>query len=117
MSSQKSGSEAIFSVRILIAKSSGGVVLTPPELFAGQHEWKNNISILINNAGLAAGLDLIQDGSIDDWDQMIDTNVKGLLYVKKAIVPFMIVDQNGHIFNMGSSAGKDFASGVIAPYA
>ncbi|MEO6168151.1 MAG: SDR family NAD(P)-dependent oxidoreductase [Chitinophagales bacterium] len=70
-------------------------------------EWKNNIDILINNAGLAAGLDLIQDGSTEDWDQMIDTNVKGLLYVTKAIVPFMIANQQGHIFNMGSLAAKN----------
>lgn len=70
-------------------------------------EWKDNIGILINNAGLAAGLDLIQDGSTDDWDQMIDTNVKGLLYVTKAIVPLMIANQSGHIFNMGSLAAKD----------
>lgn len=69
-------------------------------------DWKNHISILINNAGLAAGLDLIQDGSTDDWDQMIDTNVKGLLYVTKAIVPFMIAQQQGHIFNVGSVAAR-----------
>ncbi|MBK9731247.1 MAG: SDR family NAD(P)-dependent oxidoreductase [Chitinophagaceae bacterium] len=68
--------------------------------------WKNEISILVNNAGLAAGLDLIQDGNTDDWDQMIDTNVKGLLYVTKAIVPFLIAKQQGHIFNMGSLAAK-----------
>lgn len=70
-------------------------------------EWKNNMTILVNNAGLAAGLDLIQDGSTDDWDQMIDTNVKGLLYVTKAVVPFMIANQHGHIFNMGSLAAKN----------
>ena len=69
-------------------------------------DWKNHISILINNAGLAAGLDLIQNGSTDDWDQMIDTNVKGLLYVTKAIVPFMIAQQQGHIFNVGSVAAR-----------
>ena len=69
-------------------------------------DWKNHISILINNAGLAAGLDLIQDGSTDDWDQMIDTNVKGLLYVTKAIGPFMIAQQQGHIFNVGSVAAR-----------
>lgn len=69
-------------------------------------DWKNHISILVNNAGLAAGLDLIQDGSTDDWDQMIDTNVKGLLYVTKAIVPFMIAREQGHIFNIGSVAAR-----------
>lgn len=67
--------------------------------------WKN-IDILVNNAGLAAGLDLIQEGSIDDWDQMIDTNVKGLLYVTRAIVSLMIKNQKGHILNVGSTAAK-----------
>lgn len=68
--------------------------------------WKDQISILVNNAGLAAGLSLIQDGDTDDWDQMIDTNVKGLLYVTKAIVPFLVKQKQAHIFNMGSLAAK-----------
>ncbi len=68
----------------------------------------------MNNAALAVGLDLIQDGSTGDWDQMIDTYVTGLLYAKKAIVPFMIANQNGPIFNMDSLAAKDFASDAIA---
>jgi len=65
------------------------------------------IDILINNAGNAHGLDPIQDGSIDDWDAMMDGNVKGLLYVSKAIIPQMIARQSGHIINIGSSAGKE----------
>ena len=65
------------------------------------------IDILINNAGNAHGLDPIQDGSIDDWDAMLDGNVKGLLYVSKAIIPQMITRQSGHIINIGSSAGKE----------
>jgi NADP-dependent 3-hydroxy acid dehydrogenase YdfG len=69
-------------------------------------ELKNNIAVLINNAGLAAGFDPIQDGSTDDWDQMIDTNVKGLLYVTKAILPSMIRNEQGHIINIGSTAAK-----------
>lgn len=69
-------------------------------------ELKNNITILINNAGLAAGFDSIQDGSTEDWDQMIDTNVKGLLYVTKAILPSMIQNEKGHIINIGSTAAK-----------
>jgi 3-hydroxy acid dehydrogenase/malonic semialdehyde reductase len=68
-------------------------------------EWKT-IDILVNNAGLAAGADLIQDGSTDDWDQMIDTNVKGLLYVSRAVMPLMVKRNEGHIINMGSSAAK-----------
>ena len=65
------------------------------------------IDILINNAGNAHGLDPIEDGSIDDWDAMMDINVKGLLYVSKAIIPGMTERQSGHIINIGSSAGKE----------
>lgn len=65
------------------------------------------IDILINNAGNAHGLSAIQDGNIDDWDAMIDINVKGLLYVSKAIFPQMIARNNGFIVNIGSIAGKD----------
>lgn len=65
------------------------------------------IDILINNAGNAHGMDTIQDGNIDDWDAMMDINVKGLLYVSKLIMPQMITRQSGHIINIGSSAGKE----------
>ncbi|NQX86493.1 MAG: SDR family NAD(P)-dependent oxidoreductase [Flavobacteriaceae bacterium] len=65
------------------------------------------IDILINNAGNAHGLDPIQDGNIDDWDAMLDINVKGLLYVSKAIIPQMTKRGSGHIINIGSSAGKE----------
>jgi NADP-dependent 3-hydroxy acid dehydrogenase YdfG len=67
-------------------------------------QWQS-IDILINNAGLAAGLDTIQDGDIQDWEQMIDTNVKGLLYITKEILPSMITRNIGHIINIGSIAG------------
>ncbi|XRE43198.1 Oxidoreductase, short-chain dehydrogenase/reductase family [Tenacibaculum discolor] len=66
-----------------------------------------HIDILINNAGNAHGLDSIQNGNIDDWDAMIDGNVKGLLYVSKAIIPQMVERNNGFIVNIGSIAGKD----------
>ena len=66
-----------------------------------------NIDILINNAGNAHGLATIQEGSIDDWDAMLDINVKGLLYVTKAILPTMIKNNSGFIVNIGSTAGKD----------
>ncbi len=65
------------------------------------------IDILINNAGNAHGLDPIQTGSLEDWDAMIDINVKGLLYVSKAIIPKMIAQKSGHIINIGSIAGKE----------
>lgn len=69
-------------------------------------EWQE-IDLLVNNAGLALGKEGFEDGNMDDWDTMIDTNVKGLMYVTKAIVPFMIDRQQGHIINMGSIAGKE----------
>jgi 3-hydroxy acid dehydrogenase / malonic semialdehyde reductase len=69
-------------------------------------EW-NNIDILVNNAGLAVGMSHIQEGDTDDWDRMIDTNVKGLLYVTRAVSPLMVARNKGHIFNIGSIAGKD----------
>ncbi|WP_024769728.1 SDR family NAD(P)-dependent oxidoreductase [Aquimarina macrocephali] len=67
----------------------------------------STIDILINNAGNAHGLDPIQTGNLDDWDAMIDINVKGLLYVSKAVIPKMITRQSGHIINIGSIAGKE----------
>jgi NADP-dependent 3-hydroxy acid dehydrogenase YdfG len=66
-----------------------------------------NIDILINNAGNAHGLDFIQDGNVEDWDAMIDINVKGLLYVSKPIIKQMIKRKSGHIINIGSTAGKE----------
>ena len=69
-------------------------------------EWKN-IDILVNNAGLAAGFGHIEEGNIDDWDRMIDTNVKGLLYVSRAVIPAMVVRNSGYIFNISSIAGKE----------
>ena len=66
-----------------------------------------NIDILLNNAGNAHGLDPINEGSVDDWDAMIDINVKGLLYVSKAVIPQMTERKTGHIINIGSSAGKE----------
>jgi len=69
-------------------------------------EWQN-IAVLVNNAGLAAGRDSFEDASIDDWDTMIDTNVKGLLYMSRAVLPFFIAAGKGHIINIGSTAGKE----------
>ncbi|KAA9340630.1 SDR family NAD(P)-dependent oxidoreductase [Adhaeribacter soli] len=69
-------------------------------------EWKA-IDILVNNAGNAHGLSAIQDGDTDDWDMMIDINVKGLLYVSREIIPGMITRKSGRIINIGSIAGKE----------
>lgn len=69
-------------------------------------EWKK-IDVLINNAGLSQGLDPIDKGNTDDWDTMIDTNVKGLLYVTKIVSNWMIPNQSGHIINIGSIAGQE----------
>jgi len=69
-------------------------------------EWKA-IDILVNNAGLAVGMDHIDKGNIDDWERMIDTNIKGLLYITRAVTPLMVARNRGHIFNIGSIAGKE----------
>jgi 3-hydroxy acid dehydrogenase/malonic semialdehyde reductase len=69
-------------------------------------EWRQ-IDVLINNAGLSQGLDPIQSGDTGDWDRMIDTNIKGLLYITRAVAPIMEVRGSGHIVNLGSIAGKE----------
>ena len=71
-----------------------------------QDRWKS-VDILVNNAGLAAGLDPIQVGNIQDWEDMIDTNIKGLLYVTRGILPQMVERNTGHIINIGSIAGHE----------
>lgn len=69
-------------------------------------EWKS-IDVLVNNAGLALGRDSFENASLDDWDTMIDTNVKGLMYVTKAVLPSFMEQKKGHIINIGSTAGKE----------
>ncbi len=76
-------------------------------------EWQA-IDILVNNAGLSRGLNPLQEGLIDDWDEMIDTNVKGLLYVTRAILPGMVQRGRGHVVHIGSVAGRDpYAGGAV----
>ncbi len=82
--------------------------------FSSLPESWQKIDILINNAGLASGFGSIEEGNMDDWDVMIDTNVKGLLYVTRSVVPMMIEAGGGHIINIGSIAGKEvYANGNV----
>jgi len=69
-------------------------------------KWEK-VDVLVNNAGLAAGLAHIHDGSVEDWEQMIDTNIKGMLYITRLIAPGMVVRRKGHIINLGSIAGRE----------
>lgn len=87
-----------FDVRIL--KEVKEAIASLPE------KWKKP-DVLVNNAGLAAGLNSIHEAVVDDWDQMIDTNVKGLLYMTRFIAPLMVERNQGHIINIGSVAGKE----------
>jgi len=75
------------------------------------NEIRSKICILINNAGLAVGRGPIDTGLTDDWDRIIDTNVKGLLYVSRKILPLMKANKSGHVFNIGSIAGKEVYAG------
>jgi 3-hydroxy acid dehydrogenase/malonic semialdehyde reductase len=76
-------------------------------------EWKA-IDVLINNAGLAVGMDSFQEGTVDDWERMIDTNIKGLLYITRLVTPLMVKRRSGHIINLSSIAGKEaYAKGNV----
>ncbi len=78
-----------------------------------EKEWKN-VNILVNNAGLARGFSKVFEGDIDAWNEMIDTNVKGLLHVTREILPLMVEQKNGHIINIGSTAGHEvYANGNV----
>ena len=77
------------------------------DIISGLPDKWRNIDILVNNAGLAVGLSHVDDANVDDWERMVDTNIKGLLYVTRAVSPLMIARGSGHIFNISSIAGTD----------
>ncbi len=94
------GAAAVHSIHLDV-RSRIGVQRTIDEL---PEEWAQ-IDVLVNNAGLSRGLEKLYTGKIEDWEEMIDTNVKGLLYVTRAVVPGMVVRSRGHVVNLGSTAG------------
>ena len=94
------GAEAVHSIDLDV-RSRHAVQTAIDEL---PPEW-GEIDILVNNAGLSRGLEKLYMGRVEDWEEMIDTNVKGLLYVSRAVVPGMVVRRRGHVVNMGSTAG------------
>jgi 3-hydroxy acid dehydrogenase / malonic semialdehyde reductase len=105
----ESGAEAVHSVHLDV-RSRIAVQRVIDEL---PEEWAE-ISVLVNNAGLSRGLDKLYTGKIDDWEEMIDTNVKGLLYVTRAVVPGMVVRGTGHVVNLGSIAGDlSYPNGAV----
>ena len=95
------GAESVHSVHLDV-RHRIAVQRTIDEL---PEEWAK-IDVLVNNAGLSRGLDKLYTGKIDDWEEMIDNNVKGLLYVTRSVVPGMVVRSNGHVVNVGSTAGE-----------
>ncbi len=108
------GLKELYNVRVLsLPFDVRDRVLVQQNIQSLPHDWKT-IDLLVNNAGLAVGLSTIQEGDIDDWEVMIDTNIKGLLYVSRQIMPMMIAQKSGHIINISSIAGKEaYAKGNI----
>jgi NADP-dependent 3-hydroxy acid dehydrogenase YdfG len=103
----KNDIEEKFSVRVLplpFDVSKRNDVFNAVDSITGN--WRN-INVLINNAGLALGRDFFDEADLDEWDTMIDTNVKGLLYVSRAVLPLMISQNKGHVINLGSVAAKE----------
>jgi len=98
---RQKGAEAVhsFALDVRDAKAVDAAIATLPA------EWAE-IEILVNNAGLSRGLDKLYEGKLEDWEEMLDTNVKGLLYVTRAVVPGMVARAKGHVINLGSTAGE-----------
>ncbi|NQZ78263.1 MAG: SDR family NAD(P)-dependent oxidoreductase, partial [Ekhidna sp.] len=100
LQSELPGEVKILSFDVKDKKATNQAIESLPQ------DWKE-VDVLINNAGNAHGLDFIQEGDTDDWDAMMDINVKGLLYVSKAILPQMVNRKKGHIINISSIAGRE----------
>jgi NADP-dependent 3-hydroxy acid dehydrogenase YdfG len=103
------GAPAVHSIDLDVRdqRAVQNAIDTLPEAWA-------KIDILVNNAGLSRGLDKLYMGKIEDWEEMIDTNVKGLLYVTRAVVPGMVVRGRGHVINLGSTAGElSYPNGAV----
>ena len=99
---KQAGAAEVHTVELDVTSNEAITRVLGTELHA---DWRA-IDILVNNAGLSRGLDKVQEGKHEDWDEMIDTNVKGLLYVTRAVVPGMIERGRGHVINLGSTAGE-----------
>ncbi len=99
---EKQYNKKVFFLQLDVRKPSSGT-----QLVAFLEQQQLQPDLLINNAGLAVGLQAIHEGLTDDWERMIDTNFKGLLYISRAIAPLMVARKKGHIINIGSIAGKE----------
>lgn len=106
LSAIKQELEQQYGVRVIPLKFDVRDRKQVEEAISGLKQQVERIDILVNNAGLASGLATIDEGNIDDWEVMIDTNLKGLLYVTRQVAPMMRAQAGGHIINIGSTAGK-----------
>jgi len=107
LSTLKTELEKVFGIEVLTLCFDVQDKNAVHKAFSNLPEAWQQIDVLINNAGLALGRDFFEDADIDDWETMLNTNVHGLLYVSKAVLPFMIAQKKGHVVNMGSIAGKE----------
>ena len=106
--------QADYGIRVLtLSMDVRNAAEVKAQLESLPEDWKK-VDVLVNNAGLSQGLDPIHEGQIADWDTLIDTHVKGLLYVTRVVSPWMVKQQHGHIVNIGSIAGKEtYANGNV----
>lgn len=103
-----------FKIQIELAPFDVSNLKAVEDFFLANQKLTDQIRVLVNNAGLAKGVDKLQDSKVQDWDQMIDTNVKGLLYLTRKVLPSMIKTNQGHIVNLGSVAGRwVYPSGAV----